>query len=84
MVSSTSQVFRRDDKAQLPDDRNILFICLGWDYDKEIDLDASIVGLTAEKEEECKVFYQNVKVRGLQHMGDKRKNEKTDNSGIAD
>ena len=68
---------KRDQIIKLPEECKTVFICLGWEHDKEFDVDASVVGLNGEKEEECKVFYTSTTAKGLKHMGDDREGSET-------
>jgi hypothetical protein len=48
---------QKDDSVYLPDDCSSILVGLGWECTGSIDLDASIVGLKADKEEAFTVYF---------------------------
>ena len=63
---------KKDDHAQLPDNAKAVLVCLGWSCDDAIDLDASIVPVSKEKEplQDRIVYYGRLQQPGMKHSGD--------------
>jgi stress response protein SCP2 len=61
---------KKNDSAFLPQECKSVMIGLGWTCKGSIDLDASIVGLRANKEVDFTVNFGNKSAAGVTHRGD--------------
>jgi len=63
-------VMKKDDSCALPSGQNAVIVGLGWDCQKKIDLDASVIGVDSNKQKTFLVYYGDKEKPGVTHSGD--------------
>merc|ERR1712093_498000 len=60
----------KGDVAVLPSNATEVRMGLGWECKRDLDLDASIIAVTAQNRVEYVCYYRDLKKPGVTHLGD--------------